>query len=762
MKILIKNKEKVTLAAIVLLSALLNFTNLSIEGYSNQYYAATVKSMTLSLKNFFFAALDPAGFVSVDKPPLGYWMQALSAKIFGFSGWSILLPQALAGVLSVVLIYYIVKKSFGKAAGLISALCLAITPVFVAVSRNNTVDNLLVFVLLLACWAVSIAAEKGKLKYLILCMVFIGLGFNIKMLQAYMILPAIYTLYLFSSAVSIKKRMAHLLAGTAVLLAVSLSWALAVDSIPAVNRPYVGSSNNNTVIGLITGHNGTERLGGIFNLFGGSKGPGSAPGGAPGGGAPPNRTDDRKSVNSSNNYYPSIQDDKNSTSTGQQTAYDSGYYKAAATNQSRSAAMGPGNPPGGNGGGPGPSGNRMQPPGGGGPGGAPGGGGPGGGGGLAGTFGNQTPAGITRLFAKNILSDQIVWFIPLAVLGFLAAAFRERLRFRLDNKKKQALALWFMWFLPVFIYFSYNTGLFHNYYLTMLAPPIAALTGIGIVALWEMYKEGGWKAWFLPLALLANGSVQLLMQSYFYSSSSIVKVLMALLIALCFASSLVLAAMNLVPRKKAAGESESEDTRPGIGFKLKKVLVSLAVAGLMITPAAGSAAAMFYAVNGSMPAAGLELLPASLTVSQKTDAAKNINRNSTQKDSTADLVSFLNKHQVNGKSQIVVSSANTAENLTINTDLYVGSLSGFMGNETVMSLDRFKQLVKSGEIRYVMADGSTRDDHPNASNSEIMTWVKENGRLVSYAGTGSSGNSGSQSSGQVYDLIAYTQETAGE
>jgi len=255
-------KEKIALAAIVALSAMFNLVNLGIEGYSNQYYAAGVKSMTLSLKNFFFVAMDPAGFVSIDKPPLGFWMQAISAKIFGFSGWSTILPQALAGVLSVVLIYFIVKKSFGSAAGLISALCLAVTPVFVAASRNNTIDNQLVFVLLLACWAVSIAAEKGKLKYLILSMVFVGLGFNVKMLQAYMILPAIYVLYLFSSSISVKKRMIHLIAGTAVLLVVSLSWAWIVDSIPAADRPYVGSSNNNTVTGLITGHNGTERLGG--------------------------------------------------------------------------------------------------------------------------------------------------------------------------------------------------------------------------------------------------------------------------------------------------------------------------------------------------------------------------------------------------------------------------------------------------------------------------------------------------------------------
>ncbi|HEX9062771.1 MAG TPA: glycosyltransferase family 39 protein, partial [Clostridia bacterium] len=195
-------KEYIALTAIATLSAILNFVNLGIEGYSNQYYAAAVKSMTLSLKNFFFVSLDSAGFVTVDKPPVGFWVQAIFVKIFGFSGFSILAPQALSGVISVLLLFMIVKKSFGSSAGLISALCLSVTPVFVAVSRNNTVDNQLIVVLLLSCWVLSVAAEKGKFKYLAFAMVLIGIGFNIKMLQAYMILPAVYVMYLLSNKIS--------------------------------------------------------------------------------------------------------------------------------------------------------------------------------------------------------------------------------------------------------------------------------------------------------------------------------------------------------------------------------------------------------------------------------------------------------------------------------------------------------------------------------------------------------------------------------
>lgn len=510
-------KETVALIFITILSAVLNLGNLGIEGTANAYYAAAVKSMTMSWKNFFFAAFDPSGFVTIDKPPLGFWLQAVSAKIFGYSGWSIILPQALAGILSVIVIYKIVKRAFGKGAGLLSSLFLAVTPVFVAASRNNTIDNVLVLVLLLACWGMTIAAEKGKFKYLILSLGLVGAGFNVKMLQAYMVIPALYITYLLSTSVSWKKRIAHLIAGTLVLVSVSLSWALVVDSIPASSRPYVDSSTNNTVMELILGHNGAERLSLSSNNNGG---------GGPGGNmqAPPQSKNnaDSNSTNTQNPPNGGLQgnppvDGQNTSGNGQDGNMQGG--------------LGPnGNMQGGSGGTDG--GMRDGQMG--------GQGGPGGGSsGLQGSFGGQVKSGITRLFTKNILSDQIAWFLILAVFGFIASAIRENLRFKLNNKRKQSIVLWFMWFLPVFIYFSYNTGTFHSYYLTMLAPPTAALAGIGITSMWEFYKEDGWKSWLLPVALFANGAVQLSMQSYFINTSNIVNVLMVILIVLCFGSALV-------------------------------------------------------------------------------------------------------------------------------------------------------------------------------------------------------------------------------
>src|SRR5215204_1071606 len=140
------------LSAVLALSAFLDLSRLTSEGYANIYYAATVKDMLDSWYDFFFASYD-AGFVSVDKPPLGFWVQAASAKLFGFHGWSLLLPQALAGVLSVELAYHLVRRAFGPVAGLLAALTLALTPISVAVNRHNNLEGLLVLGVLLAAWA---------------------------------------------------------------------------------------------------------------------------------------------------------------------------------------------------------------------------------------------------------------------------------------------------------------------------------------------------------------------------------------------------------------------------------------------------------------------------------------------------------------------------------------------------------------------------------------------------------------------------------
>ena len=154
------NRAEILLGAILLLSAFLNFWNIWNQGISNAYYAAAVRSMLENPGIAFFNSFDAAGFITIDKPPVGLWVQAVSAAIFGFSGWALVLPQALAGVGSVALVYTMVSRAFGKPAGLVSAFALAVTPIFVAVSRNGTMDGILIFVLLLALWTAFKAARE--------------------------------------------------------------------------------------------------------------------------------------------------------------------------------------------------------------------------------------------------------------------------------------------------------------------------------------------------------------------------------------------------------------------------------------------------------------------------------------------------------------------------------------------------------------------------------------------------------------------------
>ena len=252
--------RRVTFGLILAVATFLNVFKLGRLGYGNTYYAAGVKSMLVNWHNFFFVSFDPGGFVSIDKPPLGFWMQAASAKIFGFHGWSLLVPEALAGVGSVALVYYLVRRTFGDLAGLLAAGAMAVMPVAVATNRSNIVDSLLVFVLLLGSWAVLHAAETGKLRWLLLAMVMVGLGFNIKMLEAYLVVPAFVAVYFLGARTRWRTRIWHLAVAGVVLLVLSLSWATAVDLTPASQRPYVGSSDNNTEYNLIFGYNGLNRL----------------------------------------------------------------------------------------------------------------------------------------------------------------------------------------------------------------------------------------------------------------------------------------------------------------------------------------------------------------------------------------------------------------------------------------------------------------------------------------------------------------------
>jgi 4-amino-4-deoxy-L-arabinose transferase-like glycosyltransferase len=272
----------VPLAGILALAACLDLWNLSQNAYANTYYAGAVRSMLRSWHNFLFVSFDPGGLVSVDKPPLALWLEAASAKVFGFSSFSILLPEALAGVGGVWLLYLLVARYFGRVAGLAAALALAVSPVSVSVNRDNNPDALLALLLIASVYFGARAAESGRLRWLVGSAVLVGLAFNTKMLAAMVVVPGIALAYLLLPRLRRSVRLVHLAVAAVVLVAVSGAWIAAVDLTPAADRPYVGSTTDNSALSLALDYNGLGRVtgqtggtstgGGLAGAFSGTPG----------------------------------------------------------------------------------------------------------------------------------------------------------------------------------------------------------------------------------------------------------------------------------------------------------------------------------------------------------------------------------------------------------------------------------------------------------------------------------------------------------
>jgi len=241
-------------------AAVLDTVRLAQNGYGNIFYSAGVRSMLRSWHNFFFVASDPAGLVTIDKPPLGLWIQAASAKVFGFAPLSVLLPEALMGIAVVAVLFVAIAKRFGTLAALAAGLSCAAFPSFVAVSRTNNVDTALILLMLLACVTAIRACESGRWRSLLLSAALIGLAFNVKTLAAYLAVPGIALAYLLCAPTSVRLRIVQLLAAGVLAGAVSFAWIAAVEATPASKRPYVGSSTDNTELGLTFSYNGFGRV----------------------------------------------------------------------------------------------------------------------------------------------------------------------------------------------------------------------------------------------------------------------------------------------------------------------------------------------------------------------------------------------------------------------------------------------------------------------------------------------------------------------
>jgi len=435
--------EHAGLGAILVLSGLLEFVRLSQNGYANIYYSAAVRSMLRSLHNFFFIAADPNGLITVDKPPLGLWVQALSAKVFGFSPLSLLIPEGICAVLTVALLYFIVAPRFGKVAALVSALALAVFPSFVAVGRDNGVDPLLILLMLAACGAGLSAVEKGSLWRLVASGVLVGLAFNTKTLAALLCVPGIAAGYLACAPGSWRRRLAHLAAAGVVSLVVCASWSAVVDLTPSAQRPFVGSTFNNTETQLIFGYNG-------FGRVGGQQGGPSSTKRYPATAQPPlvRPGGDEATSPAERQFLATHHRPPRSVRTA---------VKPKASGRQRAGVV---------------------------------------------AFASSTLSPI-RIFGKG-LGDQAGWIVPLALLGFVALLIAVRRR---ADRRAAGLFVLGGWFLVELAALDFSKGIVHPYYSSALGPGLAAIAGAGAVALAALVRAKQPRTALLGYALVTVAMV---------------------------------------------------------------------------------------------------------------------------------------------------------------------------------------------------------------------------------------------------------------
>ncbi|WP_370069009.1 ArnT family glycosyltransferase [Mycobacterium sp. MAA66] len=279
------------LAGLLVATAVSWIATLGKMGWANAFYAAAVQAGTKSWKAFLFGSSDAANSITVDKPPASLWPMELSARIFGVNTWSLLAPQVLLGVASVALLYAIVRRQFGAAAGLIAGAALALTPVATLMFRYDNPDALLALLMVAAVWALMRAVEDGRTRWLVLCGVFVGFGFLTKQMQVMLVVPGLGLTYLIAGPTRLRTRLVQLIAALVSMIAAAGWWVALVTFVPAADRPYVGGSTDNSFLNLTFAYNGLSRLTGGKGGEGGfpmSPGGPGAPGFPQGGhGVPP-------------------------------------------------------------------------------------------------------------------------------------------------------------------------------------------------------------------------------------------------------------------------------------------------------------------------------------------------------------------------------------------------------------------------------------------------------------------------------------------
>ncbi|GED96772.1 ArnT family glycosyltransferase [Gordonia crocea] len=278
----------VSLGALLVATAVANLWNLSANGWGNSFYSAAIQAGSQSWKAWFFGSSDMANSITVDKPPASLWIPALSVRAFGLNSWAILVPEALMGVASVALLYFLTRRYFGHWPAILAGLVLATTPVAALMFRFNNPEALLILLMIAAVWAACRALESGRMGWLVACGAFVGFGFLVKQMAVLLIVPGIALVYLFCGPPRLSRRVAGLVAAGVAAVVSAGWWILTVELWPASSRPYIGGSASNSVLELTLGYNGLGRINGNERgaVVPGGAGGGYLPGG-PGGGHRP-------------------------------------------------------------------------------------------------------------------------------------------------------------------------------------------------------------------------------------------------------------------------------------------------------------------------------------------------------------------------------------------------------------------------------------------------------------------------------------------
>ncbi|MFG3200582.1 ArnT family glycosyltransferase [Streptomyces sp. NPDC048192] len=410
------------------------------------FYASAARSMTESWKAFFYGSFDPGNSITLDKLPGFLWPQALSARLFGFHPWSLVLPQVLEGMACLLVLHRLVRRWAGVNAALVACTAFLVTPVAVGLFRTAVEDPAFTLCLLLAAEATKRAAGAGRLRPLLLAGVWVGVGFQAKMLEAWAVLPALALVYLLSAPLTLRRRLVHLGVSAVVMTTVSASWMLAVALTPAKDRPYVDGTTNNSAFSMVVGYNFLSRFSSLGVSAASTGSVSATQGGGGHGGA------GRVGLGAG---------DAGRRGTG---AFGAGGARAAQDGGlprgARGAAAG-------------------------------------------GAFGRDQN-GWSKMFGTS-LASQTGWLYPIAAVAAACGLLWRRGRPRTD-RLRAGYVLWSAWLALYFLVFSAGSVAGHTYYMGVIAVPLAALTGAGTVLMWRAHRAGGPRAWALPAAVLGTAA----------------------------------------------------------------------------------------------------------------------------------------------------------------------------------------------------------------------------------------------------------------